>query len=225
MEFLKKCVDQILYWYGIYKLIILLCIVICSFSLGFFVFGPFMTSEVYEWFKIQSNGNKIISELVDVQGMVADKLIASTIPLFMVWVVVLTAYRLDKTKISIINENSKYLALFSGTTAIIVLSLGSILSGICSYGLKLYGYSHSFLIATLFALMVIASGLLIRKATKPELVENSSLNKLSGVMLFICIIFMAAAYLWGLIKDPLMYWSVINNAYEMANTYEPLASQ
>lgn len=217
MQLLKNRVDQILNWYGKYKLSILLCIVIASFALGFFIFGPFMTSDVYEWFKIQSSGNKIISELVDVEGMIADKLIASTIPLFMVWTVVLTAYRLDKTKISTINDSSKYLALFSGTTAVIVLSLGSVLVGLCSYGLKLYGYSHSFLIATVFSVLVIACGLLIRKATKPELVESSSLNKLSGVMLFICIIFMAAAYLWGLIKDPLMYWSVINNAYDMAD--------
>lgn len=218
MEYFKKYVDQTLYWYGTYKFLILLFIVVCSFALGFLIFGPFMTSDVYAWFKTQSSENKIISELIDVQAMIADKLIASTIPLFMVWSVVLTAYRLDKTKISIINENSKYLALFSGTTALIVLSLGSILLGICSYGLKLFGYSHSFLFAEVFSLLVVACGFLIRKATKTELVENPVLNKLSGVMLFVCIILMTAAYLWGLVKDPLMYWSVINDAYELANS-------
>lgn len=214
---LKNLVDNLIRLYGSYKLIILLFIVVGSFALGLLLFGPFMTSDIYEWFKNESSGNKIISGLVDVQGMVADKLIASTIPLFMVWILVLTAYRLDKTKISTINESSKYLAFFSGTTAIIVLSLGSILFGISCYGLNTFGYSHSFLFATVFAIMVVICGLLIKKGTKPELVENSALNKLSGIMLFVCITLMVLAYLWGLLKDPFMYWSVINSAYEMTN--------
>ncbi len=213
----KNVVDILIKWYGNYKLIILFLVVGCSFALGLFVFGPFMTSDVYAWFKDQSSGSKIVSGLVDVQGMVADKLIASTIPLFMVWIVVLTAYRLDKTKITTINESSKYLAFFSGTTSIIVLSLGSILFGISFYGLITFGYSHSFLFATVFAIMVVICGLFIKKGTKPELIENSSLNKLSGFMLFVCITLMVLAYLWGLLKDPIMYWSVINSAYEMAN--------
>lgn len=210
-------VDNLIKLYGSYKLIILLSILAGSFALGLLLFGPFMTSDVYEWFKNESSGNEIISRLVDVQGMVADKLIASTIPLFMVWVLVLTAYRLDKTKISTINENSKYLVFFSGTTAIIVLSLGSILFGISCYGLNTFGYSHSFLFATVLAVMVVICGLLIKKASKPELVENSVLNKLSGFMLVVCITLMVSAYLWGLLKDPFMYWSVISSAYEMAN--------
>ena len=186
MEYLKK----IFVYYERYKIITLSCVVTFSFILGFFILGPFITSDVYKWYQIQSEGNEIISRLVDVQGLIADKLIASTIPLFMVWIVVLVTYRLDKTKISMINENSKYLALFTGTTAFIVLSFGSVLIGICSYGLKIYGYNHGFLIAITFSTMLVVCGFIIRKATKPELVDNVVLNKLSGFMLFVCICLM-----------------------------------
>lgn len=217
MDRLKKLIDIALRFYSKWKFFILVIFVSISLALGFFLFGPFITSDAYEWFKSISAANPLIAELVDIQGMIADKIIASTVPLFTVWSLVLGAYCLDKNQIQIINNSSKYLAFFTGSTALIVLCLGGTLLGVCLYGLKELGYSHTFLAATIFAALVIGCGLLIRTATRPELKENSALNKLASSMLVVCLLLTISAYIYGLIKDPILYWNVIHDACQMAN--------
>lgn len=215
MDKLKSLIDWIISIYSKWKLVVLGIIIIGSTSLGYFVFGPFINSDVYKWFNKQAANSSLISGLIDVQGMLADKIVASTIPLFTVWSLVLAAYCLDKSQIKLINESSKYLAFFTGSTALIVFGLGSVLFGICLYGLSYFGYSHGFLAASIFALLVIICGFFIRASTRPELKENSALNKLAGKMLVVCMLLGFSAYIYGLVKDPLMYWSVINQAYEL----------
>jgi hypothetical protein len=217
MDCLKKLIDRLLSFYSKWKLLIVIFFVTISLALGFYLFGPFMTSDAYEWYKIESSSNPLISGLIDVQGMVADKLVASTVPLFTVWTLVLGAYCLDKNQIWIINDSTKYLAFFTGSTALIVLCLGGILLGICLYGLNEFGYSHSFLAATVFAAIVIGCGLIIKSATRPELKENSTINKLAGPMLIVCFFLAISAYVYGLVKDPILYWNVIHDACQMAN--------
>ncbi|QYJ88798.1 hypothetical protein [Shewanella halotolerans] len=217
MNRLKIVIDSTLSFYSKWKLFILAFFVSASLGLGFILFGPFITSDAYEWYKTISAANPLVSEFVDVQGMIADKLIASTVPLFTVWTLVLGAYCLDKNQIRIINESSKYLAFFTGSTALIVLCLGGTLLGICLYGLKELGYSHAFLAATVFAVMVVGCGFLIKSATRPELKENSVLNKLASSMLVVCFLLAISAYVYGLVKDPILYWNVIHEACQMAN--------
>lgn len=217
MDRLKKIIDGALSIYSKWKLLILACFVLVSLGLGFFLFGPFMISDAYEWYKTMSATTPLVSGLVDVQGMIVDKLIASTVPLFTVWTLVLGAYCLDKNKIQIINDSSKYLAFFTGSTALIVLCLGGTLLGICLYGLMELGYSHAFLAATVFAVVVIVCGIFIRSATRPKLKENLALNRLAIVMLAICSLLAISAYVYGLVKDPILYWNVIHDACQMAN--------
>lgn len=214
---LKKLIDIALLFYSKLKMYILFVFISISLSLGFFKFGPFINPDTYKWFKSISSANPLIGELVDIQGMIVDKIIASTIPLFTVWTLVLWAYCLDKNKIKIINNSSKYLAFFTGSTALIVLCLGSTLLGVCLYGLMELGYSHAFLAATIFSTSLIVCGLLIRNATMPELKENSALNKLASSMLALCLLLAISAYIYGLIKDPILYWNVIHDACQMAN--------
>lgn len=217
MNRLKIIIDSALSFYSQWKLFILAFFVSVSLGLGFILFGPFITSDAYEWYKTVSAANPLVSGLVDVHGMIADKLIASMVPLFTVWTLVLGAYCLDKNQIRIINESSKYLAFFTGSTALIVLCLGGSLLGICLYGLKELGYSHKFLAATVFAAMVVGCGFLIKSATRPELKENSALNKLAGLMLVVCFLLAIFAYVYSLVKDPILYWNVIHEACQMAN--------
>jgi len=218
MEKLKKIIDWLIHVYRSYQYIILSLTSIASIILGYCLLGPFMNSDEYKWFKKLSEENHMISELVNVQRMLADKLIASTIPLFVVWTVVLTAYCLDRNRISVINESSRYLAFFTGGTAFIVMMLGFTFFGICMYLFRLEGYSHIFLLITSFSLVVVAGGFFMKRATKLEIVEkNGKENKLVFPLLISCVVLGGSAYIYGLLGDPIQYWRVVHEAYNMAN--------
>jgi|SRR5690606_15722333 len=217
MQVLIRNIERAVELYRRYRLLVLCTIAVTSLAAGFFVIGPFVASDAYMWFRSVHESNQIIFDLIDIQGMLLDKLISSTVPLFAVWSIVLAVYCLDRSKTDIINRSSKYLVFFSGGTALIVLGFGFAALGVCLYALRMYGYSHQFLATFIFAAMVVVCGLFIRTATRPELKDSAILNSLALPMLIVCMLLGSSAYVYGLVSDPIKYWWTINQAYKAAN--------
>lgn len=217
MQVLIRNIERAVELYRRCRLLVLFAIAVTSLAAGFFVIGPFIASDAYMWFKSVHESNQIVSDLIDIQGMLLDKLISSTVPLFTVWSIVLAVYCLDRNRVDIINKSSKYLAFFSGSTALIVLGFGFTALGVCLYALRLYGYSHQLLATFIFASMVVVCGLFIRTAARPKLKDSSILNSLALPMLILCTLLGSSAYVYGLVSDPIKYWWTINQAYKAAN--------
>jgi hypothetical protein len=85
MECIFNLIRNIYNLYTRYKLFVLSLFSIFSFYIGFEIIGPFFDSDVYRWFKSIADDYPVISELISVQDLLFDKIIASTIPLFTVW--------------------------------------------------------------------------------------------------------------------------------------------
>lgn len=209
MEKIRTILDQILNWYKKYKLFVLTLAITCSFLFGYYLIGPFANSEPFKKYLAFTKAHPFISDLISVQGVIADKLIASSIPLLVVWSIVLAAYCLDRQKVSTINEYSKYLAFFSGSIALIVLSFGFSIIGTASFGIRLYGINWAFGAMLIYASLIVLCGFLIKKATRPEIKDNPTLNKFALPMLIFCLLLAFSAYVYGIIKDPIHYYRII----------------
>jgi hypothetical protein len=217
MECIFNLIRNIYNLYTRYKLFVLSLFSIFSFYIGFEIIGPFFDSDVYRWFKSIADDYPVISELISVQDLLFDKIIASTIPLFTVWSVILSAYCLYPERIIEINNSSRYLVILSGSTALIILMIGFIAVGTCIYGYYNYGYSHLFLISIFSSIMVIACGVFIRKGTRLIINERAGVNRFAFPVLIVCLTLGIGAYIYGLLSDPFQYWRVVHEAYEIAN--------
>ncbi|MDQ7732549.1 hypothetical protein QT231_07545 [Halomonas sp. SpR1] len=112
----------------------LLILFLVAFVAGIFVIGPFMDSEVYEWAKNQVQSNALLAEVIDVQGMIADMLVASTVPMLIVWAIAFYVHSIFKSDNELFNDfYGSVSALLGGPTKIVFVLTGLLL-GVCAFG-------------------------------------------------------------------------------------------
>lgn len=210
---IKKIIGMAVDAYNVYKTTIMLTSICASLLVGILVIGPFVTSEAYEWFVQQTKNNPLLYEFVDVQDMLSKKIIASTVPFFVIWTCVLFAYISNKEKINEINQASKYLSIFTGGTGFIIIVFGFCLFGTFGYSLFHFGYSLELLLSLFFSSLIIGMGFFIRAMMRPHLKENIYLTKSAPALFSTCILLGLAAYLYSIFADPIQLILSINKAY------------
>lgn len=71
--------------FGIYKrlrLVITIVLSVSAFCIGLFGLAPFLTTQTFRALTAAVKGNAILSSFLDLQSMLLDDFVASTVPMF-----------------------------------------------------------------------------------------------------------------------------------------------
>jgi hypothetical protein len=188
-----------------------------AFVAGIFVVGPFMDSEVYDWAKDQVQSNALLAEVIDVQGMIADMLVASTVPMLIVWAIAFYVHSIFKSDNELFNDfYSSVSALLGGPTKIVFVLTGLLL-GVCVFGWWTYGGSPGIIMATVFALFMLALGFYIKYSSSPKIKKWNHIDNHAFKYAIACCVMAAGAHLWTVFSDPYHLWNAVNDAYSLTH--------
>lgn len=195
--------------YKKYRLIVLWVCSIAGIIVGYFMIGPFIVSDAYQWIAELVNTNKLVADLIDINGMVRDKLLASTLPFFIVWSCILAIYVCDKGSVDTINRVSKNLTFLTGGTAFFTIVLGFTLLGTFSSALQKVEFSAYSIPLIVLSILIIIMGLFLRHVMKPIIDPASLVNRFAPCLLAVCIALSLSLYVYGILNDPIKLYGTI----------------
>lgn len=198
-----------------FSLVVTVCFCLTAVIIGFYVIGPFFESEMYRWFQTTSIGDVKISKLLDVKSMLIEKLITSFIPIFMIWSILLTAFRTYPQNIAAINASAKLLSLLTSGALLLLVIFSSIIIGLQTYMIITYGDFQLLYLAIPYVAATVYLIYITRKP--PKFQKDHNANWLVGPLLIFCILFVICAYTYSLVSTPLEYWNLITELYEKDN--------
>ncbi|MEZ1322908.1 hypothetical protein QIW46_16315 [Pseudomonas fluorescens] len=210
---LKTTTDTVWHFYKTKRLLFLIFSAVLFLAIGYISIGPFLVSDAYQWFYTLVQNNAVLKDLVNLNEMIRDKLIATTLPFFILWSCVLFIYLKNKERADTINYISSYLSFLTGGTAFFTIVLGCTLLGSFSYALQKIETSIYTPLLILLSLSIIAMGFYMRHVMKLVINPNSKTDCLAPLMLKLCIIASIAIYLYGLFNDPLKLLTTIIKHY------------
>ncbi len=189
---------------------------VSAFIVGFYPLGSFLESEVYKWIVTQYENIPILARLLDVQGMLVDKMVATTVPLFTTWALVFFIYgAMDDIKGNKIASISPVLSWFTGGTGAFVAILGCISLGISFYGLAFHGMTNAIIAALIFGVLIIISGMFMKYAATPAIKGREWIHNKAKHFGVIYALLAAAAYIYTIATDPVQLWNAVHEAYIM----------
>ncbi|MBV4474191.1 hypothetical protein [Pseudomonas botevensis] len=195
--------------YKKYRLWVLWMCSIAGGVVGYFLIGPFIVSDAYQWIAELVNTNKLVADLIDINGMVRDKLLASTLPFFIVWSCMLTIYVWDKGSVDTINQVSKNLTFLTGGTAFFTIVLGFTLLGTFSSALQRVAFSGYTILLIVLSILLIIMGFVLRHVMKPTITPASFINQFAPCLLALCMAISLALYVYGILNDPIKLYGTI----------------
>ena len=195
--------------YNKYKFVTLILTmgIIAALSYGFL--GEFLDSSLFSWLKSELNRTPLLSELISAQSMVVDALIASTLPLFIVWGIAFAGYAEFNEYVDSINKISRYFSFFTGGPSRIVFYLSSVLIGLCVYGWKNYTFSISLVVASILSIVLICMAIFVRSGSSPELKRSDFLDRYAPIFSIICIVFAILVWFWNMFSETIqLVWAI-----------------
>lgn len=199
-----------------YRLLIFIITLISSILLGLIVIGPIFDSPAYQWIREESNKFPLIKGLIDIEGMLLEKLINSTFPLFCVWSLVLYIYgTMSDIEAKNINKAAPILSYFTSGTGTIFSFWGGLIIGLCIYGTIFHQFSPPIFAFLVYGSLFIVIGIWMRKAARPTIKGRPWLHRHAYVLGSIFAVLAISAYIYGLIAEPIQLWKVIRAAYPL----------
>lgn len=195
--------------------VILIMTLIASFLFGLIGVGPFLKSPIYQWLKSVSNSNPLFAEIFDYQDFVVDAIISSSMPTFFVFAAVMFAYDYENNNIDKINSISKYTLPFIRGTSKIVMMIGSVILGVACFGAYYLGKDVAIMYVAIVGLFFLGMGYLFRLGSNPILNQNSLLNNFAFHIGCLFTLLGVAAYLHGIVADPVRLWLTLPEAYKV----------
>jgi hypothetical protein len=133
--------------------------------------GPFFSSDVYIWIKSEMAEHPILSDLINIEGMLLDKFVLLLVPLCAVWSISFWVYHKNILSPQTFNRFRRVVSLFIGGAGFFISLLGAIILGV---------YVHFFLTEKTslalamsgYGLFVVFSGFYFKKISVPEFSEN-----------------------------------------------------
>lgn len=199
------------------KNIYLLILFLVAFVAGIFVIGPFIDSKVYHWAKEQVQSNVLLAEVIDLQSMIADMLVASTVPMLIVWAIAFYVHSIFKSDNQLFNDFYGSVSMLLGGPTKIVFVLTGLLLGICAFSWWTYEGSAGIIMATVFALFMLALGFYIKYSSSPKIKKWDHIDKHAFKYSVACCVMASGAHLWTVFSDPYQLWSAVNEAYSLAH--------
>ena len=181
--------------------------------------GPFFSSGIYRWIKVEMASNPILAELIDLEGMLADKYLVLLAPVCVLWSVSFYVYHKKILSAGNINRLSKLLSVFVSGAGFFISLLGAVLIGICLYFLRFdnSGFPIGFLV---YGVFIILSGFFFNKLIIPDFDDTKDKNVLRVLAYPLSITFGFSAFLlyaYSVISDPINLYLTVVEAYENAN--------
>jgi hypothetical protein len=191
------------------KALILLISSLLGAGFGYFLIGRFIVSDAYRWIVQLISNNQLLSDLIDVDRMIIDKLLASTLPFFIVWSCVLAIYVFDYRSRTTLNQISKHFSFLTGGTAFLTIVLGCTLLGTFAYALQQIALSVYTILLILLLLLIIRMGFFLRQVMKVEITPDTCAIKYAPYFLAGCIVISLCLYFYGLFNDPIQLYNTI----------------
>lgn len=196
-------------FYKKYRLLVLWVCSIAGGVVGYILIGPFIVSDAYQWIAELVNTNKLVADLIDINGMVRDKLLASTLPFFIVWSCMLAIYVFDKGSVDTINQVSKNLTFLTGGTAFFTVVLGFTLLGTFSSALQRVAFPEYSIPLIVLSMLIIIMGFFLRHVMKPIIDPASLINRFAPCLLAVCMAISLVLYVYGILNDPIKLYATI----------------
>jgi len=202
--------------YKKYRLGVLFFYSLLSLLIGYFIIGPFMISDAYQWYADFASKNPILGELINFSDMFIDKFLASTIPFFILWSCVLAVYLFNEKSITTINQISSHISFVVGGTAFLTIVFGFCLVGTSLFALKNIGHSTELVLFAIGSWLIVIMGFFFRNIMKPSIVSESYFNKAAPALLISCVTIGLGLYIYGIFNDPLKFMNTINKHHEIS---------
>lgn len=196
-------------FYKKYRLWVLWVCSVAGGVVGYILIGPFIVSDAYQWIAELVNTNKLVADLIDINGMVRDKLLASTLPFFIVWSCMLAIYVFDKGSVDTINRVSKNLTFLTGGTAFFTIVMGFTLFGTFSSALQKVAFSEYTIPLIVLPILIIILGFFLRHVMKPTIDPASLVNRFAPCLLAVCMTISLVLYVYGILNDPIKLYGTI----------------
>ncbi|MBC8999807.1 hypothetical protein IAI51_25080 [Pseudomonas sp. N40(2020)] len=219
MKTLEECFKTAMDIHKKYRNLVLFMSCLLGAGVGYFVIGRFIVSDAYQWIAKLITNNKLLSDLIDIEGMVVDKLLASTLPFFIVWSFVLAIYVYEYRSSTAINKFSKHFSFLTGGTAFLSIVLGFTLLGTFAYALQQIDFSVYTILLIVTSLLIILMGFFLRRVMKVEIKPDSCLNKYAPYYLVGCVAVSILLYIYGLFNDPIHLYNTIVKHHELSLTH------
>jgi uncharacterized membrane protein len=181
--------------------------------LGYHTLGPFLVSPEFQWLKELQDKTPLIGLLLDIEGMLIEKLIATTVPLFTVWSLIMFYYAYNSKAEIHIEQMSPFLSVFTSGTGTFIAALGGITVGICAFGILNFGLRPPVYGLTIIAAALVFGGAYLRGAAKPRIQARDWLHRRSREFAWLFLIMALIAYIYGIVIEPYEKWNLIQTAY------------
>jgi hypothetical protein len=198
----------------LFRRILLIVSALIAMLYGAFFLGPFMTSDAYQWLKEFAVNYPFVMEFLDIEGMLIEKLISTTVPVFTVWSLVFFIYASNKHRLKNINDLSPYLSMFTGATGAYVLFLGFVILGLSLYGYHIEQFSSAVISILIVSFVLITTGLFMKKAAKPFLKPYQFVQDHPLPFAWLYAVLALVAFTYGIFASPLQIIDIIESAYE-----------
>ena len=200
-----------------YRLFLSVVVLVVAVLFGLLIVGPFLISPQYEKFIDITRDQPLLKSLVDIQAILVSKIVASTIPFFVVWSIVLFIYSVDR-RFSITSKSiSEFLSIYTGGVGVIVATMGGVLLGIFVFGIFKNIYSLENLSVGVLAVLLIVAGILMKSMSKPIIEDRDWIHRHSLKFALICLVLAAFSYFYGVFSDLIGLWGSINLIIESKN--------
>ena len=168
---------------------------------GAMLVGPFLRSSLYRRIAKLSNETPLIGQLIDVEGMIAERLLITMVPLLVVWSLISFLAR-NREAVTLIKEASPFLSHFTSKPGTFLAALGFVTLGIYLDGLITLGANAPTTLAIVAAIIIFA-GFVMRVAAEPTLEEGSLIMKYPGIFGWLYLATAFAIYGFVIIAKPL----------------------
>ncbi|TDV50421.1 hypothetical protein EDF87_10348 [Pseudomonas helmanticensis] len=209
MKTAKECLAIALDIYKKHRNLILFKFCLLGAAVGYFVIGRFIVSDAYQWIVKLVSEDKLLSELIDIEKMIRDKLLASTLPFFIVWSCVLAIYVFDNRSRTKLNKITKHFSPLTGGTAFFTIVLGCTLFGTFAYALQHVTYSVYTVLLIVLSLLIIGLGFFLRRVMTVEIRPDTCAIKYAPYFLAGCIVISLFLYFYGLFSEPIQLYNTI----------------
>jgi len=209
----KKLFNKIWQIYKSLRLYLFCVFLISSFLAGYYFIAPFFETEAYKWLSMQIDKSVLISELVDVDGVIVNALIAVTVPLFVVYAGVFFAYDVLNGNTELLNKSTVYFSIFTGGPGKLLLILFSGILGISVYIFREGSVSEAIYLAVLAGLVFLIPGVFFLYHAHPKFEKSIFLDKYALLLATIFGTLAIFGYFYGVLASPVRIWFAMQNSF------------